>query len=546
MTVPALLRVLVLVALAAALLLPAPAAEGPAPVVWVDAIPGSVVGDDVAPTRGSTPRLLASPRAPGLVVRADTTPPSAETLTLLEAAARRAPIVAVIPEGVRPLHATPPVRLTAERTAAIGFSLTGTPGGSVRVRLLDAAGPMDSVTVTVGADGTVAGAFRVRPAREGWQAWTVEAHGDTVPAGAWAEPARPPRVLVAAGAPSWESRFVLRALEEAGATVDVVHPLGRGLAVGREAIPTAASALDRFDAVIVLPGARVDAPRRRALAEFAARGGGVLVVGDDALAAALAVSATGSLPAETPASAITWDLPAELSPLPNAEVRVPVRTLGALRPGTVAAATVDGAPVLALRPFGRGRAAALGLVETWPWRMEAGRVTEHRAFWHGLVEWLAAGTRGNITLELPSPAAPTGEPVTLRVHGASPDARLVLTRPGGATDTLTLGTDRAGALVASFLPTEPGPHRLSLGDDALVTFVSTETPAPAPDGWARLALLAHRTGGEVIRVGQVEQRIAAWEADRNDDSPDPRAILLTIAALLTVAEWTARRMTGRA
>jgi len=44
----------------------------------------------------------------------------------------------------------------------------------------------------------------------------------------------------------------------------------------------------------------------------------------------------------------------------------------------------------------------------------------------------------------------------------------------------------------------------------------------------------------------VEQRIAAWEADRNDDSPDPRAILLTIAALLAVAEWTARRMTGRA
>lgn len=545
MSAPALLRVLVLAALAAALLLPPPAAEGPAAVAWVDRTPEWVTGDDDAPARPAAPSLLAGARAPGLVVRADTTPPSAETLALLEAAARRAPILAAIPQDVRTLHATPPARLTAGRAAAIAFSLTGAPGDTVRVRLLDAAGPIDSVTVTVGADGTASGAFRVRPTREGWQAWTVEARGDVAPAGAWAEPARPPRVLVAAGAPSWESRFLLRALEEAGASVEAVHPLGRGLAVGREAVPTTAGDLDHFDAVIVLPGARVDAPHRRALAEFAARGGGVLAIGHDALANALALSDAATRTAEAPTDAIAWELPAELSPLPAAELRVPVRTLGTLRAGAVAAASLDGAPILALRPFGHGRAAALGLVETWPWRMEAGRVTEHRAFWHTLVDWLAGGTRGATTLVLPYASGPAGVPVTLRAHGARPDARIVLTRPDGATDTLALGHDRDGALVASFLPTTPGPHRLALGDTTATTFVATETPAPAPDAWARLALLAHHSGGAALPPDTLRDRIAAWEASRDDHHPDPRTILLAAAAILALAEWSLRRARGR-
>src|SRR5690606_18036927 len=142
--------------------------------------------------------------------------------------------------------------------------------------------------------GRSRGAFRVRPAREGWHEWTVRAASASRTTGTWALPERAPNVLIVAGPPSPESRFAARALEEAGIEVELRQPLGRGLTAGAvaESLPTDPTELAVFAVVIARHGAPLDAGRRAALEHYVTeQGGGVLIAARDALLARLGLAA---------------------------------------------------------------------------------------------------------------------------------------------------------------------------------------------------------------------------------------------------------------
>jgi hypothetical protein len=544
--VTVLLRAGVLAALAAALLVPEPR---PAPAA------GRVVRISGALPRAVADSLLVG-APPALVARASDHPPGAEELDALAAAVDRAPLLVRLPATIAQVEAAAPRRPRVGRAAAVPFRLRFPAGDTVRVRLSDAAGTLDSLRVVVGPDGAAEGAFRVRPARPGWREWTVEAAGRSARVGAWVAPGGEPRVLVAAGPPSWESRFVVRALEESGATVEFSQSLGRGLAVrqGGGGVPADPRALAAFDAVLLLAGADVGPAQRAALAEYASRrGGGVLLAGGSVGAGALRV-AEGAGEAEVTADRIGWSLPAELAPLPAATLRSSAAPFARLLPGAVVAAGSPRGTLLALRPAGRGRAAALALTETWRWRMEAGAVAEHREFWRSLVDWLASAPRDSLAAEVAAPLGAVGVPVEVRVfapgaEGAPPPA-LTLSGPAGRREALPVTSDpaRPGALLARFVPARRGLHTLAFGEGEPAAGFRAADSLPAADAWARLALLADRSGGAALPPAafdaEVARREAALPAGSGGGFPW-RWLLLALAATLAVAEWTVRRLAGR-
>ncbi|HYJ78317.1 MAG TPA: hypothetical protein VEW03_01840 [Longimicrobiaceae bacterium] len=546
-----LLRALVLAILAAALLLPQPwRTPDPAPpgVFWLDA-------------ESSADSLLVG-TAPALVARESSVPPAPAELDVLAEASRRAPLYAALPPGVRLVEAASSPHPLAGRAAAVSFRVRGAPGDSARVSLAEPAGVLDSVRVRIGARGEAAGAFRVRPAAPGWREWTVRAawtggedRTREALAGAWVDSAGPPRVLVRAGFPDWESKFVVRALEESGARVETSWSLGRGLAVELGAGASFSPArLAGTDAVVVLGGAPLGPGDAAALAGYAAAGGGVLLAGTHAGSAGLPL-ARGGRQAVVNGAAIRWSLPAELGSLPPDRVSAAALPFAGLAPGTTLAASTTQGGVLALRPLGRGRAAALALTETWRWRMEAGRVAEHREFWRGLVDWLASAPRDSLTIEVARPFGPPGTRQEVLVYDAraradAPVPPLVVTRPDRRADTLALVREPGRPRVwrASFAPAAAGVHAFALaGSPPRAGFRATPDGAGEADAWARLSLLAGASGGRALPADSLRPAVERLAAELPQGGSRGLAGWLLFGLLLIAAgaEWAIRRFQGR-
>ena len=551
MSLPGALRAFVLALLVAALALP----------LWRerDAVPRPATN----PARGDAAALLAG-SAPPFVVRDEGGAPTAAELELLAAAGERAPVYAALPERVRVVEASVTPDPRAGRAAAVSFRVRGAGADSVLVVLGQRAGAVDSTWVRLDDRGEGAGAFRVRPATAGWLEWSVAARwpsagagagGRGAAAGAWVDSAGPPRVLVRAGFPGWESKFVVRALEESGARVVTSLSLGRGLAVdaggGGAIIPARLAA---FDAAIVLDGAPLADAERAALADWASRGGGVLLVGDRAAFGGFGLARAGGGGAVVSAQAIRWSLPPELAPLTADRVSGAAVPLGATVAGTSLGAATSQGGVLALRPLGRGRAAALALSETWRWRMEAGRVAEHREFWRALVDWLAAAPRSPLAIDVPRPFGAPGERAEVRVYdsrgaeaGAVPP--LVLARPGGGADTLALVRDPASPtlLRAWFVPRREGVHTLAFAGNAPEAAFSTAAgdSSTNADGWARLATIAATSGGAMLPPDSLRATVDRLRAGLPSDSRGVSPWLI-FALLLAAAgaEWAIRRLRG--
>lgn len=537
--VPLLLRLALLALLAAALAFPrlwSPAPAAP-----------RVVRFDRAPATPASLRAHVGDAQPAVFVRARPDAPTSAEVAALRGAAALAPLVVALPEGRTIVHADAPAAPRAGRAAALEARVGGRPGEIVTLRLGDDGGPLDSARVTLDAAGRGRVAFRIRPPRAGWREWTVAAGRDTARTGAWVDSAPAPRVQVRAGLPDWESKFVARALEESGASVSLSLALGRGLGVaGGDGAPAALDGPARPDVVIALDGAGLGDAERASLAAFADGGGGVLVAGSEA-APSLGIAAPGAADGVARGDRIRWSLPAELAPLPAAPLRADARALGSYLPAaTLMGAVGDAGALVALRPAGRGRMAAVGLRETWRWRMEAGRVAEHREFWRGLVDWLDAAPVGPFALSVREPVVPAGEAAAVRLLGPADAAAppLVVTRPGGARDTLAVTSD-GDARLASFVPAAPGPHLLSLGDGPPVAAVRADSAGAAADGWTALALAAWESGGAAVPAfaldGEIARRVPRGAADAPTDR---RALLLAAVLLLAMAEWGLRRGRG--
>ena len=548
MSAPAILRAGVLLLLAAALALPGlwRGKGGPAAPAWI--------ADARALDRQADSLLVG--RAPPAIARASTEPPTAAELEVLAAASRRAPLYAAVPERAAVVEAQAPSRPLSGRAAAVGFRVSAAPGDSVLVRLSDETGVLDSVRVRMDASGRYAGAFRVRPPRPGWREWSVSAGDAAARTGAWVDSAGAPRVIVRAGFPHWESKFIVRALEESGATVETAYDLGRGQFVSAGGGSVSPERLARADAVVVLHGAPAGAGEQRMLLDWAAaRGGGVLLAGGQAAAGTGAFALTGGpLRARSvDGPALQWSLPPELSPLPGDRVRSGAVLFGDARAGAAMAARTAEGGLLALRPLGRGRAASLGLTETWRWRMEAGRVREHREFWRALVDWLASAPRDPVTLTVPEPVGPAGARREVVVY-AMGDAGvrlppLLVTRPGRRTDTLALAPDpsRAGVLRGAFLPADTGLYTFAFAGRAPSgAYRATASAGAAEDGWQRLSLLVSASGGRMLPADSLRPLMRRLTPEGADTGARlPLGWMLFFALLLAAgAEWAIRRLRG--
>jgi hypothetical protein len=127
---------------------------------------------------------------------------------------------------------------------------------------------------------------------------------------------------------------------------------------------------------------------------------------------------------------------------------------------------------------------------------------------------------------------------------------LAITRPGGAVDTLRLARDASspGVFRASFVPAAEGLYTLGFaGEPPRAAFRASAAAPSSADAWARLSLLASRSGGRVLSADSLGRTVDRLTAGAPLGSRAPSAALIfSILLVLAGAEWGIRRLTGRA
>jgi hypothetical protein len=200
------------------------------------------------------------------------------------------------------------------------------------------------------------------------------------------------KVLVIGNA-SWESKFVVAALEEEGWKVDAFVRVAPGVDVTQGS----AAVIDtsRYSAVIALDAA--GSPYTNRIVEFARTGGGVVLAPDAASLDALALLRSGSVGRATSvARAIQAGGSVTLASLA-------LSPIASLRSDAVPIERRAGAIAIAARRIGAGRSLQLGYEDTWRWRMGGGdgAVRDHRLWWTGLVSSVAYAPRAPRAATIP-------------------------------------------------------------------------------------------------------------------------------------------------
>lgn len=306
--------------------------------------------------------LRAQSDSLGVTLRA---PPDARTRALLRAMRGSGRTVALTaPLALSPLAVT----VEEEWRASGGTRVQAVASGAAPVAVSDAAGLVDTIPVdTAGLrvrSGPVQGALHVD---------LPMAHAAAAVLGAGVPDTA--RVLVA-GAVSWESRFLIAALEEAGWPVDASIVLSPKVTISQGTVRLPSRS--RHAIVVVLPGA--PASVMALLPQFVRAGGGVVIVGEAARNTALSAIRAG-----TPGVTIAGEIGAEASAEPRHGLDlVPIMTLAA---GSVALEARDGRTAIAARRVGAGRVVQVGYDDSWLWRMagDDDAPIAHRRWWTSLL-----------------------------------------------------------------------------------------------------------------------------------------------------------------
>lgn len=242
------------------------------------------------------------------------------------------------------------------------------PSGA-RVALADALASIDTVVAAAG------GARVLAPSTAG----AVTASVGAQMAAARARDTLLLRRVLVLGRATWETKFIVAALEEAGWLVDARLAVAPGVDVTQGGVRSPDTA--RHAAVVV-----VDAPSAStasAVARYVRSGGGAILSGASANASSLVDIAIGRAGARVRASSVAFADDA------------PRRALGFLAIAPLGEAIVleerDGRVAAAARRVEIGRVVQLGYDETWRWRLAggAGAVDAHRTWWSGLVSSVA-------------------------------------------------------------------------------------------------------------------------------------------------------------
>ena len=132
-------------------------------------------------------------------------------------------------------------------------------------------------------------------------------------------------------------------------------------------------------------------------------------------------------------------------------------------------------PVLTWHQYGRGKAVALTLQDTWQWQMHASISLEdqtHEHYWRQMLRWLVNGVPGVVEARATAERVEPGEAVTVeatimdKTHVELNDANVIarVTRPNGGTMDVSLEWtgERDGLYRGTFVSSETGIYEVAV------------------------------------------------------------------------------------
>ncbi|MGH7654627.1 MAG: hypothetical protein ACREN6_08190 [Gemmatimonadaceae bacterium] len=243
-----------------------------------------------------------------------------------------------------------PVQIAVASPADVGFS-----DGLAALDSVHAAGAARGATISVGA-----------PSGQ------VIAQSGAARAPIGVAPMADLHAVLVLGRAGWEAKFAVAALEEQGWKVDERLFVAPGADVTQGAAPVIDTA--HFSAIVALD--TVLGPAGPRIAGFVHAGGGLVLLGDAANAAAVRAIAPARAGAVRPAASRAFDIADPINAMP-------VYPLESLRSDAVRLSARGPLVTSAARRDGAGRILQAGYGETWRWRMEGGSdaVAAHRAWW---------------------------------------------------------------------------------------------------------------------------------------------------------------------
>jgi hypothetical protein len=233
--------------------------------------------------------------------------------------------------------------------------------------------------------------------------------------------------------------------------------------------------------------------------------------------------------------------------------------------------------VLASQPYGRGKAIALTVQDTWNWQMDASISVEdqtHENFWRQMLRWLVDGVPDVVDVRASADRVEPGEPVTIDATVVDPqfvelnDATVTahVTRPDNTSETVPLvwTGERDGHYRGTFVSTKAGAYEVAVdatraGGQAVgssttyVRAVPSEAEYFDPTMHAQpLRRIAEETGGRFY-TAESAKSIAedVRVAGRGVTAVEERElwnmpIVLIVLLGLVCAEWGYRRVVGLA
>ena len=235
----------------------------------------------------------------------------------------------------------------------------------------------------------------------------------------------------------------------------------------------------------------------------------------------------------------------------------------------------EGQVVLAHQRYGRGKAIAFPVQDSWVWQMHATIAVDdvtHETFWRQMLRWLVSDVPERVTTTAPDHVAP-GEIVAVRaqvnnesflaVNGAAVRASIV--GPGGEPLDVPFEwmVDKDGEYRGSFTATEPGLYRIrvsaGIGDsvitgaeDYVVAHDIQQEMFSASQRPALLERVARETGGRYYtpQTAKALARDMMYTSSGTTiteqlDLWDTPAMFIALVGLIA-AEWLLRRRRGLA
>jgi uncharacterized membrane protein len=216
-----------------------------------------------------------------------------------------------------------------------------------------------------------------------------------------------------------------------------------------------------------------------------------------------AVSPVTQIAGDEAASAKRWETMPALSA---------VNSIRRVKPGaTILLGGADKAKqdqvVLASQRYGRGKALAFPIQDSWLWRMHASMTvkdTTYQTFWRRLARWLVEGVPDRVVATTAEDRIDLGDAVPLAAQVFDPSylevnsARVVahVTGPSGKTSDVPMdwSVTRDGEYHGSFVPAEEGLYSVNVGTEVPVS--PAGLPAAQPKSVASQPIHVRVSGGD--------------------------------------------------